>query len=92
VSTRRGRGRVTVALVKDLILFATGLLLIFDQAFLVRPQDFNPYLLAMGGVLAGVPPSLQILAGRTDGRRSPGEPLRSPPSPRSSPRGPGVSR
>lgn len=92
MSTRRRRGRLTVALVKDLILFATGLILIFDQAFLVRPQDFNAYLLAMGGVLAGVPPSLQILAGRTDGRRTPGESVRSPPSSRSSPRGPGASR
>jgi hypothetical protein len=91
VSTRR-RGRVTVALVKDLLLFAMGLILIFDQAFLVLPQDFNPYLLAMGGVLAGVPPSLQILAGRTDGQRTPVESERSRPSSRSSPRGPGPKR
>lgn len=78
---------MAIALVKDLVLFATGLLLIFDQAFLVRPQDFNPYLLAMGGVLAGVPPSLQILAGRTGGPPTGQESQRRPSRSRSSSRG-----
>ena len=75
----RRRGPGTVALVKDLVLFTAGLALIFGEAFLVRPQNFNPYVLGLGAVLVGVPGSLQLLAPRTGGQRTPEVPERSVP-------------
>ena len=91
MSARRRRPG-TVALVKDLILFAAGLALIFGEAFLVKPQDFNPYVLGLGAALVGVPGSLQLLAPRTGGRRTSGEPGRSRPRSPSSSSGPGADR
>jgi predicted phage tail protein len=81
VSTRRTRRPDTVTLVKDLISFSLGLALIVHQALFVRPADFNPYLLAVGAALVGVPGVGQLLAPRTDGRRTRGDsPESSPPS------------
>ena len=90
MSTRRRPA--TVTLVKDLILFAVGLVLIFDQAFFVRPEDFNPYLTALGAVLVGVPGAVQLLAPRTDGPSTSEEPEQRPSPSRSSSRGRGADR
>lgn len=70
MSTRRTRRPDTVTLVKDLISFVLGLGLIVHQALFVPPADFNPYLLAVGAALVGVPGVGQLLAPRTAGRRT----------------------
>ncbi len=84
MSTRRRRpGAVTV--VKDALSYLGGWGLIAHQALFVPPQDFNLWLLAVGGLLVGVPGFSQLLAMRTGGGPSPLPSAESPsPSPPSS--------
>lgn len=92
MSARRARRPDTVTLVKDLLTFTLGLGLIVHQALFVPPADFNPYLLAVGAALVGVPGVGQLLAPRTGGRRTSedSEDSESPSS--SSSRGAGADR
>lgn len=87
----RGPGRWTV--VKDVASYLGGWFLIVDQALFVPPQNFNLYLLLLGGTLVGIPGMGQLLAMRTGGGQSPPPPEESPQPPRSpSPNGSGAER
>lgn len=66
-------------MIKDLILFAVGILLIVRQGFVVPAQDFNLWAMGFGGVLAGVPGWLQIWGRTSTG--GPSSPDPAPPSP-----------
>jgi hypothetical protein len=68
--TRRTAPPDRITVVKDLVRFGLGAAMIAWQGFVVPPQDFNPWILAAGGVLAGVPGWLQLWSLRnasTDG-------------------------
>ncbi|MET0426294.1 MAG: hypothetical protein ABW046_20665 [Actinoplanes sp.] len=79
MSTRRRPGTFTV--VKDAASYVGGWALIAHQALVVPPQDFNLWLLLVGGALVGVPGVSQLIAMRTGGGQSPPPPADSPPPP-----------
>jgi hypothetical protein len=77
----RRRGPHTFTVVKDVISYSLGVGLILHQALIVPPPDFNPWLLALGGTLVGVPGFGQLIAMRTGGSPSPPPEEDSPPPP-----------
>jgi hypothetical protein len=83
MTTRRTtrRRRITVTLVKDLVLFGAGLSLIIRQGWIVPEPEFNLSVLIFGGVLANVPGVSQLWALRTGGSLSgpPAGPSSPPP-------------
>jgi hypothetical protein len=68
MSRQRRPGAWTV--VKDVVSYLGGWALIADQALRVRPEDFNLWLLLLGGALVGVPGFSQLLAMRIGGSPS----------------------
>ncbi|BCJ45308.1 hypothetical protein GCM10010168_85770 [Actinoplanes ianthinogenes] len=92
-TSRRRRGRPSGwTLFKDVSLYLGGWGLIWHQALIVRPADFNLTLTLVGAALIGVPGASQLLAARTGGSPSPDPPEGSEPSPLSSPSGSGADR
>jgi hypothetical protein len=87
-TTRRRRAAGTA--IKDWGLYLGGWALIWHQALVVPPQDFNLTLALIGAGLIGVPGASQVWALRTGG--SPSEPPAevSPPSLPSSSSGSGA--
>ena len=74
---RRIAGRVTLTVVKDLILFGIGSGLIVKQGFYTTLADFNIWAMIFGGVLANVPAAQYLWALRSGSTASP----TSPPEP-----------
>lgn len=77
MSTRRKPGALTV--VKDVLSYLGGWALIVHQAAAVPPQNFNLWLLLVGGALVGVPGFSQLVAMRTAIGQSPSASPESPP-------------
>lgn len=77
-------------LFKDVTLYLGGWALIWHQALIVPPRDFNLTLTLVGATLIGVPGASQLLAARIGGSPSPDPPEGSESSPSSSPSGSGA--
>jgi hypothetical protein len=91
MSRRRKPGTFTV--IKDVISYVGGWLLIAYEVAVVPPADFQWLILLMGGALVGVPGASQIIAMRTGGQPSASPPEDSSPSlPSSSSNGSGPDR
>lgn len=91
MSRQRKPGLFTV--VKDVASYVGGWLLIAHQALIVKPADFNLWLLTVGGLLVGVPGFSQVIAMRTGGGPSASPPEESPsPPPSPSPSGSAADR
>ena len=87
-SGRRRTSRPSaLAVAKDLVLFATGLLIIYKQGWQVSKADFNWISMAFGIGLTQAPGAMAIVTLlRTGGQSSPvPEPSASEPSSESSP-------
>lgn len=76
---RRTRRPSTLTVIKDVVSYLGGWGLIFHQALVVPPQDFNLTLVLLGGTLVGIPGVGQLLALRTGGSPSQDPPEDSPP-------------
>lgn len=72
---------------KDITLYLGGWGLIWHQALIVPPRDFNLTLTLVGAALIGVPGARQLLAARIGGSLSPDPSAASAPSPSSLPSG-----
>lgn len=71
--TRQAR-RDWLTVMKDLILFGTGVGLIIQQGWFVPKGDFNLFLLIFGGVMANIPGVTSAWALRTALALSPDRP------------------
>lgn len=82
--TRRRAGRVTLTVVKDLVLFGIGAALIIRQGFFTPFADFNWTAMVFGGVLANVPTAQYLWALRSGSTALPTSPPGSAPQSSSS--------
>lgn len=82
---RRRHGRITLTVVKDVILFGIGAGMIYRQGFVVPFPEFNLWAMIFGGVLANVPTAQYLWAMRSGSIGSPTSPPAPEPLPSPSP-------